>query len=53
MSDPRQKPGVGSKNDPNLGQKEADREKRDLEKEPEQEDELEPMTDRSEQQPKE
>ena len=46
MSDPRQKPGTGSKNDPKLGQKEAEKEKSELEEEDEEEqgdDELEPM----------
>jgi hypothetical protein len=49
MSDPRQRPGSGAKDDPNLGQKEAEREKAELKKEGE--DELEPMTDKQEQQP--
>jgi hypothetical protein len=52
MSDPRQRPGSGSKNDPNLGQKEAEQEKTEIENEDqEQEDELEPMTSKPEQPP--
>jgi hypothetical protein len=31
MRDPRQKPGSGSEEDPDLGQKEAEREKAELE----------------------
>jgi hypothetical protein len=50
--DPRQQPGSGRNDDPNLGQKEAEREKAELEDEQdEQDDELEPMTDTSERQP--
>jgi hypothetical protein len=33
MTDPRQRPGKGRKDDPNLGQKEADREKAEPEEE--------------------
>jgi hypothetical protein len=52
MSDPRQKPGSGAKNDPNLGQKEAEREKAEIENEDqEQDDELEPITNKPEQPP--
>jgi hypothetical protein len=43
--DPRQQPGSVRKEDPNLGQKEAEREKAELEEEDD-DDELEPMTDR-------
>jgi hypothetical protein len=43
MGDPQQKPGSGSKEDPNLGQKEAEEEKAELEEEGEGDDELEPM----------
>ena len=49
--DPRQQPGSGRNDDPDLGQKEAQKEKAELEKKNEEnEDELEPM-ERSEQQP--
>lgn len=49
--DPRQQPGSGRNDDPNLGQKEAEREKAELEEEDENEDdELEPMTDKAERQ---
>ena len=41
--DPRQQPGSEQNDDPDLGQKEAEREKAELEKEEEGEDELEPM----------
>ena len=41
-TDPKQQPGRG-RDDPNLGQKEAEREKSELEEEEEDEDELEPM----------
>jgi hypothetical protein len=41
--DPRQQPGSEHNDDPDLGQKEAEREKAELEKEEEGEDELEPM----------
>jgi hypothetical protein len=52
MNDPRQKPGLGSENDPNLGQKEAEEEKAEIENEDqEQDDELEPMTNKPEQPP--
>jgi hypothetical protein len=50
--DPRQRPGTGAKDDPNLGQKEAEQEKEELEdeeNEDEQDDELEPITERSDQ----
>ena len=47
--DPPQQPGSGRNDDPNLGQKEAEEEKAELEQEgDEQDDELEPMTDKSE-----
>jgi hypothetical protein len=52
MEDPRQRPTSGQDNDPNFGQKEAEREKAELENEDEEEreeDELEPM-ERPEQQ---
>ena len=49
--DPRQQPGSGRNDDPNLGQKEVEREKAELEEEDENEDdELEPMTDKAERQ---
>ena len=46
--DPRQQPGTGRNDDPDLGQKEAQKEKAELEKKNEEkEDELEPMTEGS------
>ena len=46
--DPRQQPGTGRNDDPDLGQKEAQKEKAELEKKNEEkEDKLEPMTEGS------
>ena len=50
MSGPRNTPGSGTKDDPNLGQKEAEQEKDELgDEDEEQDDELEPMTDKPQQ----
>jgi hypothetical protein len=50
--DPRQQPGTGRNDDPDLGQKEAQKEKAELEKKNEEkEDELEPMTEESKRPP--
>jgi hypothetical protein len=47
--DPWQQPGTGRNDDPDLGQKEAEKEKAELEEKNEkEEEELAPMTDRSE-----
>jgi hypothetical protein len=51
MIDPRQKARPEPKDDPNLGQ-EAEREKAEIGNEEEPDDELEPMTDNSDRQPK-
>jgi hypothetical protein len=51
--DARHRPATGAKDDPNLGQKEAEQEKEELEDEENedaQDHELEPMTERSDQQ---
>ena len=42
MTDPRQRPGEGRKDDPNLGQKEADREKAEPEEEEDHEEGADP-----------
>jgi len=45
-ANPRNKPGRAAKDDPNLGQKEAEQEKEELEQEEDEgDDELEPMTE--------
>jgi hypothetical protein len=50
--DPRQQPGTDRNDDPDLGQKEAQKEKAELEKKNEEkEDELEPMTEGSDRSP--
>jgi hypothetical protein len=50
--DPRQQPGTGRNDDPDLGQKEAQKEKAELEKKNEEkEDQLEPMTEGSSRSP--
>jgi hypothetical protein len=56
VENPRHAPGTEDMDDANLGQKEAEQEKVELEEEEdadedEQDDELEPMTESSEQQP--
>lgn len=56
IENPRHTPGTEAKDDPNLVRKEAEREKVELEEEEdadedERDDKLEPMTERSEQQP--
>jgi hypothetical protein len=51
--DPRQQPGSGRNDDPDLGQKEAEKEKAELEEKDEEnqdDDELEPMKDRADRQ---
>jgi hypothetical protein len=42
MTDPRQRPGKGRKNDPNLGQQEPEREKAELEEQENQEENDDP-----------